>query len=489
MRRERDSTHGFGFMKFMKVMKAPLVSGLLALSLILPGCTAMAAVAPAQQSSAGTFRTSAADEALLDSLEATTFRYFVEQSSPRTGMTRDRSTAKSPASIAAVGFSLSAHVVAAERGYIPRAEAIAYTRKTLQFLWSAPQGAQESGVAGYKGLFYHFIDMETGARAWKCELSTIDTALLMAGVLMAGNYYGDKDLHDLADKLYRRVDWAWATDGQPRVSLGWHPETGFLPYHWGGYNEGMILLLLGLGSPTYPLKDNAWGEWAKTYQQGTSPIGPYMRFGPLFGHQYSHTWVDFRGVKDVPMQALGIDYFENSRRATLAQQAYAVANPKGFKGYGALDWGLTACDGPGDKTLPIDGKPRTFIGYSARGIDGDPDDGTLAPTAALGSMPFAPEIVMPTLRHWRKTRPEIWGRYGFTDASNPTHPGTTASGWVDTDTLGIDQGPILLMAENYRSGLLWKTMAKDPYLTAGMRRAGFQGGRLGAAPVAATQVR
>ncbi len=458
---------------FKSVVKARWVYGLVALALSLPACTAPAAAGPALQSTSVAVRLSAADESLLDSLEATTFRFFVEQSSPRTGLTRDRSQVSSPASIASVGFSLSAHVVAARRGYIPRAEAIAYTKKTLQFLWSAPQGAQASGVAGYKGLFYHFIDMETGFRAWKSELSTIDTALLMAGVLLAGDYYGDKDVHDLADQLYRRVDWAWASDGQPLITHGWQPESGFLRNRWDGYNEGMILYLLGLGSPTFPLRAGAWEAWTRTYERGSSPAGPYIRFGPLFGHQYSHVWVDFRNLQDGPMRALGIDYFENSRRATLAQQAHAIANPNRFKSYGALDWGLTACDGPGDKTLEIDGVPRTFQGYSARGIDGAPDDGTLAPTAALGSLPFAPEIVLPTLRHWRETRPEIWGRYGFADAFNPTHPGPTGSGWVDPDTLGIDQGPILLMAENHRSGLLWKTMAKNPYLLAGLRRAGL----------------
>lgn len=425
----------------------------------------------------------AQDTPLLDEIERTTFRYFVAESAATTGLTRDRSQATSPASMAAVGFSLSAYPVAVERGYLSRPEAVAYTLKTLRFLWQAPQGDAPEGMAGFHGLFYHFVSPETGARAWKCELSTIDTALLMAGVLFAQGYYDqttpeETEIRDLADRLYRRVDWSWATNGAPQVSLGWTPESGFMPYRWGGYNEAMILVLLGLGSPTHPLPDNAWQAWAKSYQVDVPYGQRHIVFGPLFGHQYSHVWVDFHGIQDAATRALDSDYFLNSRRATLAQQRYAQANPGKWKAYGVLDWGLTACDGPGDQKVTIAGVPRTFLGYAARGTQQGPDDGTIAPTAALGSLPFAPEVVLPTARHFRTDRPDLWGRYGFKDAFNPTFPGASSSGWVDPDYLGIDEGPIMLMIENYRTGFLWQTMKGCPYVVRGLQRAGFSGGWL-----------
>ena len=428
----------------------------------------------------------ASEDALLEDLGRAHFRYFVAQSDPVTGLTRDRSQPWAPSSVAAVGFSLTAWPVAARRGWVSRAEAAAYAKKTLDTLWRAPQGPAAKGMAGHKGFFYHFIDMKTAARAWDCELSTIDTALLMAGVRFAGAFFDGEAADEVAvraraDQLYRRVDWAWALDGGDRLSLGWTPEKGFLPYHWGGYSEAMIMLLLGLGSPTHPLPAEAWAAYHRSDPVVERYGQRFVRFGPLFGHQYSHVWADFRGVRDATNTRLGWDWFENSRRATLAQRAYAIANPKGFRGYGALDWGLTACDGPGggkDVTKVVDGKTLVFHGYLARGAPDDHDDGTIAPTAAAGSLPFAPEVVLPTLAHWRRNRPEIWGPYGFQDAFNPTFDPAKPSGWVGPDTLGIDQGPIVLMGENHRTGLIWQVMRQDPVLRAGMRRAGFTGGWL-----------
>jgi hypothetical protein len=414
------------------------------------------------------------DNALLDELERAHFRYFVDQVDPATGLARDRSTASAPASIAAVGFGLTAYPIAVRHGWVERAAAAESTRKVLQTLWQAPQGDAPEGMAGAHGLFYHFLDSHA-SRAWHCELSTIDTALLMAGVRFARDYYdqpGEADIRTLADQLYNRVDWAWATNGQDRVSLGWKPESGFLPYGWGGYNEGMVLMLLGLGSATHPLAASAWTAFTRDEHPVERFGQKYVPFAPLFGHQYSHAWVDFRGIKDAPMRALGFDYFENSRRATLAQHAYGLANSAGWKGYGDLDWGLTACDGPGDKTQALEGKTRQFFGYLARGAPDGPDDGTIAPTAAAASLPFAPEVVMPTLRHWRKDRPELWGPDGFADAFNPT------ANWVDPDRLGIDQGPIVLMLENHRTGFVWDVMRHDAALKTGLHRAGFTGGWL-----------
>ncbi|MBI2809695.1 MAG: hypothetical protein HYX67_02530 [Candidatus Melainabacteria bacterium] len=199
-----------------------------------------------------------------------------------------------------------------------------------------------------------------------------------------------------------------------------------------------------------------------------------LEFGPLFGHQYTQVWMDYRGIKDATNQKLGFDYFENSRRAAQAQHAYAVANPMGWKGYGSLDWGLTASDGPGDVVKNIDGKPVEFKSYNARGFPNAPDDGTIAPTAAASSLPFVPELVLPTLKHWYNDRPEIVGPLGFQDAFNPTFDATKPSGWVDRETLGIDQGPILLMTENFRTGMVWGKMKGDPYLTTALKKAGFK---------------
>ena len=294
----------------------------------------------------------------------------------------------------------------------------------------------------------------------------------------------------LADSIYFRVDWRWASVRPPAVSLGWKPREGHLPWDWGGYNEAMILVLLALASPTHPVDAGAWSAWTAGYKWGSFHGQEHVGFAPLFGHQYSHVWVDFRGIQDAYMRAKGIDYFENSRRATLAQRAYAVANPSEFRGYGERLWGLTACDGPLDDSVPIGGRNRTFRTYSARGASFTEvnDDGTVSPSAAGGSIAFAPEVVIPTLMAMHADHgPRVLKRYGFVDALNPTlqlkvklrHGGVDADhGWFDTDYLGIDQGPILAMIENHRSGLIWKTMRHNPHLVRGLRRAGFTGGWL-----------
>jgi hypothetical protein len=255
--------------------------------------------------------------------------------------------------------------------------------------------------------------------------------------------------------------------------MGWTPEHGFIPYDWQAYNEAPIMMLMGMGSPTHPLPADAWNKYMSTAVT-SAPYGyKGLEFGPLFGHQYSQVWLDLKGLKDATMEKLGIDYFENSRRATLAQHEYAKENPKEYRGYSNLDWGLTASDGPADETKTVDGKPVQFHTYSARGFPNSLDDGTIAPTAAAGSLPFAPEVVMPTLRHWMIDRPEIMGTMGFWDAFNPSYDPTKPSGWVDKETLGIDQGPILLMTENYRTNGVWKVMRNEPVLNTGLKRAGF----------------
>lgn len=416
---------------------------------------------------------------LLDKMQRAHFEYFRQQSDPVTGLTRDRSTDTSPASIAAVGFSLTAHPVAVSRGWISREEATDYTLKVLKNLSETPQGPDAKGTSGDHGFFYHFLDPKTGLRQGENELSTVDTALLMGGVLFAKNFYDgnnpkEAQIRELADNLYKRVDWPWALNAEGRLSMGWTPEHGFISSDWQAYNEAQILLLLAMGSPTHPLPAAAWDKFMSTSKVVEMNGQKSLEFGPLFGHQYTQIWMDYRGINDATNRKVGFDYFENSRRAAMAQHAYAVANPMGWKGYSALDWGLTACDGPGDVVKNVDGKPVEFKSYNARGFPNAPDDGTIAPTAAASSLPFVPELVLPTIKHWYTNRPEIVGPLGFQDAFNPTFDGSKPSGWVDKETLGIDQGPILLMTENYRTGMVWDKMKKDSYLNSALKKAGFK---------------
>jgi len=420
--------------------------------------------------------------AFLDTLEERTFRFFWERADPRTGLVPDRWPTPSFSSIAAVGFGLTAYPIGVERGYVTRAEARRRVLTTLDFFLRAPQGPQAAGGAGHRGFFYHFLDMTTGRRFGSVELSTIDTTLLLGGVLFCQSYFdGDppeeQAVREKAEELFRRVDWRWAAVRPPLVSMGWRPESGFLDHDWRGYNEAMLLYVLALASPTSAVDESAWSEWTRTYTWGTFQGQAHVAFGPLFGHQYSHVFLDFRGIRDVYMRGRGIDYFENSRRATYAQRGYAALNPLGWKEYGPEVWGLTACDGPADVRLTVGARPRTFWTYSARGVslEGIRDDGTIAPTAAAASLPFAPEIVLPALLEMRRRHGgALFSTYGFIDAFNPSFPG----GWVDTDYLGIDQGPMLAMIENHRTGLVWRTLRRKPHVVRGLRRAGFTGGWL-----------
>ncbi len=435
--------------------------------------------------------------AFLDTLERRTFNFFWERSDPATGLTPDRWPTPSFSSIAAVGHALTAYPIGVERGFISRTEAAERTRATLAWFWQAPQGPDPAGKSGYQGFFYHFLDMATGARYRDVELSTVDTALLLAGVLFCREFYDGADsteaaIRALADSLYRRTDWQWAQRTPPLVNMGWKPEDGWQPLDWMGYNEAMLVYLLALASPTHPVDSTAWAAWSATYDWGSYHGQAHLGFAPLFGHHFSHIWVDFRGIQDPFMRSHGIDYFENSRRATLAQRSYAIANPEGWRGYGKDAWGLSASDGPADVTLPFNGRDRRFFTYAARGASFTEvrDDGTISPAAAAGSLPFAPEVVLPTLVAMRETYGDaLFGQYGFLDAFNPTFqfPGVTPSqgqivpgvGWFDTDYIGLDQGPILSMIANYRRDFVWQYMRKSPYLIQGLRRAGFSGGWLG----------
>ncbi|HTE40594.1 MAG TPA: glucoamylase family protein [Steroidobacteraceae bacterium] len=443
------------------------------------------------------------DDALLEDLERRTFQYFWDTANSDNGLVPDRYPSPSFSSIAAVGFGLTAYVIGAERGYITREQARDRTLVTLRFFANAKQGAQSTGVSGHQGFFYHFIDMKDGHRYRDTELSTVDTALLLGGMLTSQSYFdraGEEEIVALVETIYGRVDWRWAQARAPLIAHGWKPEVGHLKYDWDGYSEAMLVYVLALASPTHSVAPDAWSAWTKTYPRswGEWYGQQHLGFGPLFAHQYSHVWIDFRGIRDEYMRTKGFDYFENSRRAALAQQAYAIANPMGWKDYSAEIWGLTASDGPADTILDYKGQQRRFWTYAARGAPSPPsyDDGTLAPTAAAGSLPFAPEIVLPTLQAMhRRYGAAIYGQYGFIDSFNPSFQFDVpvqhgrrigAQGWVNGDYLGIDQGPIVAMIENHRSELVWKLLRKNAHIRRGLRRAGFTGGWLAEVPTTAT---
>jgi hypothetical protein len=435
-------------------------------------------------------------------IERRTFQFFWETANPLNGLVPDRWPTPSFSSIAAVGFALPAYAIGAERGWCSRAQARDRTLTTLRFFWNAPQGPDASGTSGYKGFFYHFLDMDTGVRFKDVELSSVDSTILLMGALFAGQYFypdgaGEREIRDLARTLYERADWNFfRSDGRAAISMGWHPEHGLIPANWVGFNEGMFVNILALGSPTHPGPDNLWQQWTAPYPNFWRGDGPTRRvaFGPLFPGQYSQIFIDFRGIHDEVMRNARFDYFENSRRETYANYAYCLANPMGWQGYSRRLWGLAACDGPGDFQLPYAGSQRQFYGYRARGPVGEPDgcdDGTLTPSAALGALPFAPEIAIPCAEAMLKW-PKLFDRYGFKDAFNPSfiysqlkpETGTidSTSGWVAKDYLGIDQGPILLQAANYRDDFIWRHMRRVPAIRRGLERAGFTGGWLASGP-------
>ncbi len=436
---------------------------------------------------------------LFDDIERRTFDFFWSTGNPANGMVPDRYPSASPCSIAAVGFALTAYVIGADRGYVSREQARARVLATVRFFLRAPQGPQPRGVSGYKGFFYHFLDMKTGLRAGRSELSTVDTALLIGGMLHAQAYFDtahpeEVEIRDSVDAIYWRIDWKWAQVRGQLISMGWSPEKGFIPHDWLGYNEAMLVVLLALGSPTHSVEAGAWSAWAESYRGAWGRFMGYqhLSFAPLFGHQYSHLWIDFRGLQDPTMVQLGIDYFENTRRAVYAQRAYAIANPKGWFEYGANVWGFTACDGPGRmRERDRSGRFRYFLDYSARGAGNQHtlDDGTIAPTAALSSLPFAPEIVIPAAEEMHGRYGEfIYSRYGFLDSFNRSFTSADVAlsdgrvdpgfGWIAKDYLGIDQGPILGMICNYRNQLVWDDMRRCTPLRRGLERAGFHGGWL-----------
>ncbi|WP_127165435.1 glucoamylase family protein [Xanthomonas euvesicatoria] len=435
---------------------------------------------------------------LFSDLERRTFQFFWDTTNEVNGLSPDRFPSRPFASIASVGFALTAYPIGIENGWVSRNQAIDRTLTTLKFFRDAPMGPQKTGRAGYKGFYYHFLDMQQGNRydSW-VELSSVDTALLMMGVLFTQSYYdGDdpreKEIRQIADTLYKRVDWRWLQQRAPLISMGWFPESGFINHDWMGYNEAMMLYILALGSPTHGVDPDAWTSWTRTYNNdwGVYQGQEYLSFGPLFGHQYSHVWIDFRDIQDQYMRERGIDYFLNSRRATLAQRDYAIDNPMKWKDYGENVWGLTASDGPQNTSQEYRGEQRQFRHYSSRGagLRENFDDGTIAPTAAISSIVFAPEVVIPATQEMHKRYGDfLYSSYGFLDSFNPSFnydiPIKTGRmvpdrGWVASDYIAIDQGPILTMIANYQNEFVWNVMKKNPYIRAGLERAGFTGGWL-----------
>jgi hypothetical protein len=420
------------------------------------------------------------DDAFLADLQRAAFDYFVQNVNRRNGLVADTSRDGAPSSIAVVGFALSAYAVGVERGWMERADAVERTLAALRFFMESDQSG-EAGATGYRGFYFHFLDMSSGRRVWQSEVSLIDTAFLMAGVLTAAAYFTaatppESDLRRLADALYSRIDWRWAQPDGCAVSHGWKPECGFLNYGWEGYSEAILLYVLGLGSTVHPLTDQSFRAWTLTYQWENLYGYDLLCAGPLFVHQFSHAWIDFRGIRDAFMREKGCDYFENSRRATYVQREYAIHNPRSFSAYGEECWGMSAGDGPSAEPRLVAGRRQAFYAYAARGVPWGPDDGTICGSSTLSSLVFAPEIVLPALRHLAARAPAA--RCVHASGFNPTVSEAGSGGWISQGTFGLDQGMIVLMIENHRSGLLWRLGRGNAPMRDGLRSAGFTGGWL-----------
>ena len=432
---------------------------------------------------------------LLARVHEASFAYFRSETNPANGLVIDSTNPESPASIAATGFLLTGLPVAVERAWMGRDAALVLALAAARFFRDAPQDGAPGGT-GHRGFFYHFLTVETGRRAWKSEISTIDTALLLAGLLCAAEFFdadtaAEQELRDAVATINARVEWDWALNGGPgsgpapggagsaeTIAMGWTPERGFLRYRWEGYNEALILYALAAGSPTHAVPPSAFEAYTRTYRWRTIYGHAHVYAGPLFIHQFSHLWIDFRGIRDASMRERGIDYFENSRRATLVHREYAARNPHGFAGYGPDAWGITASDGPGPAVRSAGGRTRRFWGYRARGAPYGPDDGTLAPWAAIASLPFAPEVVLPSLRALASSHHPAAGDHGFERTHNPTFAGGREPGWFSAHRYALNEGPVVLAVENYRSGLVWQLMRRCAPLVAGLRANGFTGGWL-----------
>jgi len=399
--------------------------------------------APASQK----FSLTAEDDQFLSEVEQASFLYFWEQGNPKTGMVQDRCNVRggapgTVASIAATGFGLTALCIGTQRGFIKPVEAKERVFAALNFLWRK--------LPNHRGFFYHWADINTGERVWESEISSVDTAILLCGVLTCREYFKHPVVVELADLIFNRVDWTWLSEDTGLLSHGWTPEIGFLPSRWDYYSELMMMYLLGLGSSAHPLSDQTWNAWKRlTFEyDGLRYVGS---FAPLFVHQYSQAWFDFRGKRDKYA-----DYFQNSVVATEVHRLFCLELSKQFPDYSDDLWGITASDSP--KGYVVWGGPPAV----------GPIDGTIVPSATGGSLPFLPQQTLLVLKTIRYRYASAWGKYGFVNAFNPL------TKWYDSDVIGIDTGITMLMAENLRSGFVWETFMKTPEAQRGMQRAGFK---------------
>ena len=387
------------------------------------------------------------DDRFLNDLEKSNFQYFWEQANPKTGLVRDRCNVHvndggTVGSIAATGFGLTALCIGEERGFVLRSPAQERVRATLECLWAK--------LPNHRGFFFHWANINTGERVWDAEVSSVDTTILLCGVLACREYFPTAEIQGLADAIFDRVEWSWLSEDTALLPHGWTPEMGFLPYRWDNYSELMMMYLLGLGSTTFPLREETWTAWKRlTFEyDGLRYIGS---FAPLFVHQYSQAWFDFRGKRDKYA-----DYFQNSITATEVHRRFCLELAKQFPSYREDLWGITASDSPHGYVI--------WGGPPAVG----PIDGTIVPSASAGSLPFLPQPVTRVLRTIKDRYPAAWSKYGFVNAFNPL------TGWYDSDVIGIDTGITLLMAENLRTGFVWNTFMKNEAAQRGMRRAGFK---------------
>jgi hypothetical protein len=390
---------------------------------------------------------SADDDQLLNEIERGCFLFFWEQTNPPTGLTKDRCNVRAKdtstaASIASTGFALSAVCIGEKRGFVSHADARLRVIQCLSFLWHK--------LPTHRGFFYHFANIDTGERMWDSEVSSVDTAILLCGILTCREYFHDPTISDLAHAIFDRVEWTWLSEDTTLLSHGWTPELGFIPSRWDLYSELMMMYLLGLGSSSHPLSSDAWFAWKRTTFEydGLRYIGS---FAPLFVHQYSQAWFDFRGKRDHYA-----DYFQNSVIATDVHRRFCLELNGQFLDYTNALWGITASD-----------SARGYVAWGGPPATG-PIDGTIVPAAAGGSLPFLPQATMRVLRNIHDHFPNAWCRYGFVDAFNPM------TGWYDTDVIGIDTGITMLMAENARTGFVWETFMKNPEAQRGMEMAGFK---------------
>jgi hypothetical protein len=445
MQRMTDSNSNF-------ISRRQMLRQFLGASVCFPFADSLATYARAQPSapSAGNPAVlpvlSPEDDQFLNDVEKANFLFFWEQGNPKTGMVKDRCNVQNTnqtvaSSIAATGFGLTALCIGEKRGFISNAAALERVFATLRFLWKK--------LPNHRGFFYHFANPETGERMFDSEVSSVDTTILLCGILSCREHFRHPAVAQLANLIFNRVDWTWLSEDTSLLTHGWTPEVGFLASRWDYYSELMMMYLLGIGSSAYPLRPETWTAWKRlTFEYGGMRyIGS---FAPLFVHQYSQAWFDFRGKRDK-----FADYFLNSVTATEVHKRFCLELGKQFPDYSENLWGITVSD-----------SEHGYVAWGGPPSTG-PIDGTVVPSAAGGSLPFLPAATINVLKTIKSRYPAAWSKYGFVNAFNPL------KNWYDSDVIGIDTGIILLMAENLRSGFVWETFMKSPEAQRGMERAGF----------------